>query len=535
MSEAYERIFAALTAHGSRSENVRQTSSKWQCPAHDDNAPSLKLDDAGDRALVCCYAGCHTDDVVASLGLEVKDLFDTTLDPTDRFGQLVRSYLYEKPNGDPWFYVDRYWPKVFRQRLPGVEPVRDLRDKEGAKRLGLHQRPPIIYHAPRVHHAGQTGQKRIWWLDGEKDVESAERDGHVATCPPGFAKWRPEYAKALHSWGFSEVVMVVDQDKDKPDGTLGAGAQNANAARLGFRSVGMRVKIVSPAVGKDYTDHRQGGYGPELETFHVDTTVAVRPRGISAAALVTKKFDPMRWIVPGILPAGLCIFAGSPKVGKSWAILDICCGVGGGGLVLGSLEVPIGNVLLLAREDSEPRMQSRLSLVMGGDLSTVPEGLEIVTADKDWVGGEEGIGHLTEWADEVANPRLVVLDTLAKVEPEMGEETRRANAYTGNYTMMSRYKNWADQYNVAIVAVHHDRKGSAGVNEKQGMAADPFSKISGTRGLSGAADTLWFLEKVRGEHAGELHMTGRDVAEQSLEMRKAGPLWQCWSKPEGVW
>jgi hypothetical protein len=869
MSKAYEMLFAALTEHGSTSRDVRQTSSMWQCPGHPDNNPSLKIDDKDGRALVCCYAGCQTDDVMAALGLSVKDLFDNDLDSSSRsslYGQLVRSYLYEVPNGDPWFWVDRYYPKSFRQRLPGVEPVRDLSDKQALSRLGLRvrtangmqTREPVVYHAPKAWLAGYRGERTIWWLDGEKDVEAAEKDGHVATCAPGFAKWRPQYATALHSWGFKEVVMVVDQDKDKGDGTLGAGAQVANAARLGFRAVGMKVRIVAPAAGKDYSDHRAAGCGPDIDDFDTDVTVAVRPRGMSAALLVTKKFEPIEFVIDHILPTGLTIIAGSPKVGKalsvetpllttdgwttmgevqpgqkvfaldgtptdvvaatdvmfdrpcfrvitrsgaeliadaehqwqvhsrnktrvmttqelydwkgerrwllpvaeplhtvnvdlpvdpwvlgywlangsrkqgvlschpddreqviqrvtaagyqigrvtpgsvsvhglmvqlrdlgvlddkhipaiyrhagtdqrrallsglcdgdswcitqpngtamleltqvrsvlidqaaylarslgfkvhvhkgratlngvdmgpkwrmclhasqqdapvtferrvkalpvrpvaqrsrrdaivsvepvysvpvrciqvahpsgtylagpeltvthnSWVTLDWCCAVGSGGRALGYLQALQGNALLVAREDSYRRLQSRLALIMGGDVDQVPADLEIVPADVDWVGGEEGIGHLTEWADEVPNPRLVVLDTLGKVEPELGESDRRGNAYTGNYSMMARYKNWADQRNIAVVAVHHDRKGGAGSKEKMGMEEDPFTKISGTRGLTGAADTLMFLETVRGSGAGDLHITGRDVPTMSLELHKTGPLWQAWDVPRG--
>jgi hypothetical protein len=80
-----------------------------------------------------------------------------------------------------------------------------------------------------------------------------------------------------------------------------------------------------------------------------------------------------------------------------------------------------------------------------------------------------------------------------------------------------------------VILVHHDRKQGVGAK------ADPdvFTRISGTRGITGAADTLLFLETNREERGlGTLHITGRDVAEQQLELRKAGPLWMCTSVPE---
>jgi RecA-family ATPase len=250
---------------------------------------------------------------------------------------------------------------------------------------------------------------------------------------------------------------------------------------------------------------------------------------MNALDLMEHEFEPIAFAVDKILPAGLTICAGSPKAGKSWAMLDICLAVANGGPALSHLETTKGSALYLAREDTYRRLQSRTALIMGGEMNA-PKGLEFVPQEQEWVGGMEGLAHLTEWAEEVGDPRLVVLDTLAKVEPEMGEDGRRG-AYTGNYTMMARYKQWADDHNCAVVMVHHDRK-QQGKDDGGGMDQDPFSKISGTRGLTGAADTLWFLESKRGTREGALHITGRDVIEQSLELHKVGPLWMARSLPE---
>lgn len=528
MSEAFNRVTDTLDMHGSKSANRRQNSAVYQCPAHEDGRPSLSVTDKGDKVMLHCFAGCHTDDVVAALGLQLSDLFDGELDAFENRGQLVRSYLYERPNGDPWFYVDRFYPKTFRQRLPDVEPVRSLADRDEASRLGLRGRPPVIYHAPRVHRALQKGDAVIWWLDGEKDVETAERHGLVATCPPGFAKWDPKYAEFLR--GAKEIVMVVDQDKEKPDGRLGAGQANAVTARQGFRSVGIKVRVVAPAFGKDLTNHFDADYG--VDDFVPEPTIFVRPRGMSADALMQEEFEPVEYAVEGILPPGLTICAGSPKAGKSWVALDLCLAVAAGGPALSEIPTAQGSAIYLAREDSYRRLQSRINLLMGGDMSSVPKGLELVPAEQEWPGGEEGLANLTEWVEEVRNPRLVVVDTLAKLEPEMGEGNRNTGAYAGNYSMMARYKAWADRHNVSVLVIHHDRKGAAGVKEATGMESDPFTRISGTRGLTGAADTLWFLESVRGKREGMLYVTGRDVAEQGIELHKIGPMWQALYRPE---
>lgn len=518
MSEAFDRVRDGLASYGASFRDTRQNHFMATCPAHEDRNPSLGVDDKGDRIMVRCYAGCHTDDVMTAIGLELKDLFDADdANPLDRWGQLVRSYLYEKPNGEPWFYVDRYYPKTFRQRLPGVEPVRDLSNREEWKRLGIRNRPPIIYHAPKVWRALQKGDAVVWWLDGEKDVETAERHGKVATCPPGFAKWDEKYAHFLRN--AAEIVMVVDQDKEKPNGELGAGQQNAVTARNGFRSMGLKVRVVAPAAGKDYTDHVTAGYGDD--DFVPEPTIYTRPRGLNARDLMVAEFEPLQWAVEDLLPSGLAIMAGSPKVGKTWCALSVSMAVSAGGPALSRLGTNQGSVLHLAREDGYRRLQSRIALLSGGDLD-VPKALELIPVEQDWVGGEQGLANMTEWAEEVGDPRLVVIDTLAKVEPELGEDRARG-AYSGNYSMMVRYKAWADVHNCCVLMIHHDNKTKP--DKTDGWMDDPFTQISGTRGLTGAADTLLFLEGKRGSGEGRLHVTGRDVSEQSYELYKSGPIW----------
>ena len=71
-----------------RLQKVRGKNGKWVacCPAHDDKSPSLAvtLKDDG-RILMHCFGGCSIGDVLASLGVEVSDLFPDRL-PASRDG-----------------------------------------------------------------------------------------------------------------------------------------------------------------------------------------------------------------------------------------------------------------------------------------------------------------------------------------------------------------------------------------------------------------------------------------------------------------
>jgi hypothetical protein len=82
-------------------------------------------------------------------------------------------------------------------------------------------------------------------------------------------------------------------------------------------------------------------------------------RGWSVAELYAAEFPEPRYLVPGLLPAGLAALAARPKIGKSWMALQIAVAVGMGGEVFGE-QAQKGRVLYLALEDSTRRMKGRL-------------------------------------------------------------------------------------------------------------------------------------------------------------------------------
>ncbi len=57
-------------------------------------------------------------------------------------------------------------------------------------------------------------------------------------------------------------------------------------------------------------------------------------------------------------------------------------------------------------------------------------------------------------------------------------------------------------------------------------AADFVEAVSGTSGLTGAADTIVVLDRARGQDDAMLKVTGRDVDEREYALRMVGGAWQ---------
>lgn len=239
----------------------------------------------------------------------------------------------------------------------------------------------------------------------------------------------------------------------------------------------------------------------------------------TAAELMTVVFPAPRWAVPGILPVGLTVFAGAPKIGKSWLVLNLAVAIALGGKALGRIDVTGGDVLYLALEDNGPRLQRRLKAVLGDDPA--PARLTLSIACEPLTAG--GAERITEWLDAHPDARLVVVDVLARVR---GTKAKNTDAYEADYAAMSVLKRIADDYNVAVDVVHHTRKAES---------ADFLDTVSGSQGIAGGVDTVMVLTRSRGSAGAVLKITGRDVEEAELALNFDAPTgtWKMLDGPAG--
>ena len=223
---------------------------------------------------------------------------------------------------------------------------------------------------------------------------------------------------------------------------------------------------------------------------------------VSAAALMNRKLEPLLWAVRDLIPEGLTLLTGKPKMGKSWLVLELAVAVAKGGRFLGSLEVERGRVLYLALEDSFRRMQDRLRTVLEG--SPPPENLDIVIRSKPL--NAEGLDALRVYVGDHLDLRVIVIDTFAAAFA--ARDAGRSNFKT-EYDTLTPLQKLANVYGIAIVLVHHNRKMDSD---------DPMDLVSGTTGLTAAADTCLVLMRGRGKADAVLHVFSREVRERELAL-----------------
>lgn len=217
------------------------------------------------------------------------------------------------------------------------------------------------------------------------------------------------------------------------------------------------------------------------------------------------------WAVNNLLPEGLSLLAAPPKAGKSWLALDIALAVACAGKALGSLLTHGGEVLYVAMEDGERRLKDRVKVLLGDE--PWPDGFHYCTKMPE---GLTFLMFIEEWMEAHPGTRLIVVDTMGRVRPP--KRDRDADSYREDYAFMASWQEFALGHHIALLVVHHTRK----------KASDYFvDEVSGTNGLTGAADVVMVLQRARNAQIeGVLQVTARDFKEHDLNLTRAGPCWQ---------
>lgn len=219
---------------------------------------------------------------------------------------------------------------------------------------------------------------------------------------------------------------------------------------------------------------------------------------IDGETLMDKRLPPTKFCVDTLLPQGLCILGGSPKVGKSWLVLDLCVHIAQGSPLWG-LDVTKGEVLYLCLEDSERRIQERLNTV----TDSVPEGMYFATGCTSIESG------VCDWLRQFKRQRpalsLVAVDTFQLIRTPTLDVS-----YGGDYAELRVLKELADELGICLLLVHHLRK----MNDR-----DPVNKLSGSTGISGAVDAVFVLDKnERTGRLATLYASGRDIRDRKIQL-----------------
>ena len=247
----------------------------------------------------------------------------------------------------------------------------------------------------------------------------------------------------------------------------------------------------------EVTDDPSKQRGPSIIRSVVQSFTDVRP-------------EFLRWLWPGRVPLGmLTILSGNPGGGKTFAVIDLTARITtGNGFPDCDSPVEPSDVLFLNLEDhvrvtQRPRLQAAEA-----DMSRVHriERLEIETEEGRASEVEFNAGNaasaIRSAASQIANLQLIVIDPLATLmagtRTNEGGDVRQA---------LGPLVTVAEELGLAIVLVHHNRKGSGSHSSE---------RLSGSLQIGATVRMVWEFFRDEDDEERRLLLPGKNSNGKNL-------------------
>lgn len=200
--------------------------------------------------------------------------------------------------------------------------------------------------------------------------------------------------------------------------------------------------------------------------------------------------EPVRWLWPGFLPAGMVtILGGAPGCGKTTIALSLAATVTRGGLWPdGSRCVEPGDVIVWSGEDGHSVIASRLKAA-GADMTRVHLIDGMSGTDGEAFDPAHDVPLLESTAEKLAAPRLLILDPIVSAvagDGHKSNDVRRA---------LQPVVSLAQRLGCAALGITHFTKGTAG--------RDPVERITGSLAFAALARVVLVAAKVKADDGDE--------------------------------
>ena len=229
---------------------VKQTGANQyicSCPAHYDDKASLSVsyNPAEDKIALHCHAGCSTADILAEIGKTWKDVQPTKEEeqkPLQKWQiNLKAEYRYTDIDGN-------YLYSKLRYEGDGIEgkQIRYGRIVDGQYTSGKGNIKGELYNIRAIRDA-VAKNKTVFYVEGEKDVETLKGLGLIAVTAGGTGDWKSSFAK--YFIGVHDLVIIADNDTP--------GEDLADNVSRDLRSVVFKQRIIKPSQFRhgDVTDY----------------------------------------------------------------------------------------------------------------------------------------------------------------------------------------------------------------------------------------------------------------------------------------
>ena len=316
-------------------------------------------------------------------------------------------------------------------------------------------------------------------------IKQRPKGGHFVQCP-----WQANHASGQNT---DTDAYIWEND----DGTFAFYCSHATCKKQGNSWKAYR-ETVAPKQQPTEKPSPFGESSPSLDTQTENGKPSqVKPviEFISLKALEQKEFPPLQWVVDDLIPEGLTVLAGAPKIGKSFFSWNLALAVGQAGVFLSGYKVSKPKNVLYFALDNDPQrqIQSRLKMIQPDE--SLPSNVQLCTRFPIQLQDQ----GLETWEETIKahEADLVIIDTLGKVL----SSDNKGTAYEQDYNTLGPVHSMVNRLGISMMLVTHTRK--------MIDIDNPFNMIQGSVGVQAACDNLMMLTQSDGDKT--LHITGREI------------------------
>ena len=430
-------VLAKLESLGKKVKSNGQDMYICQCPAHDDNRPSLQVTKSSDKVLMRCFAGCSYKDITTALGFT---------DTNQRFN-------YADRQGNIKYQVNKTPDKQFPVSKP-----------DGS--AGITGIERVLYRLPELLVC--TNGEYVFIPEGEKDCDTLACLGLTATTNLGGAgKWKPEYNEYLKN---RKVVLLPDNDE--------AGRKHVQQVAESLLGIAAEVRIVIlddlPPKG-DVTDWMQTGGDVDGLMLRVDEAKPIKAKPVAGKIAFQPIADiedkPLVWFWDDKIPdCGISMIQGDPGVSKSFLTIFMAAHISKGKPWPDCPDVPVkkGSVLIISGEDAPARIKERCKW-HGADMSRI-----FVSSGNTQLDIRQHLPALQTILDGLEDKcRLIIFDPITAY---MGNAKENSNNEVR--AALEPLSDFADDNELCIISINHMNKDVGKKHVYRGLGSMGFTAVA---------------------------------------------------------
>ncbi len=498
-------------------KDAKRTASGYMacCPAHEDENPSLSLSDGQNgKILLHCFGGCPIETICDSLGLQITDLFDSSLAPPSASERKRIVYSYKDEHNQEIYRKIRIEPG-FEGRAKTFYSERT--DENGQIIKNLKGCRKVLYRLPEVMK-GLSENKIIFLVEGEKDADKLFELGLVATTALESLKWSDEFTDILEG---ADAVILYDMDK--------TGLERRDLLCKNLHKKVNRLRVAD-LPGLEYKESHGSDVSDWLAMGHISAElleiVSKTPdyslpnekgviRSVSLGDFLDMKIPKREMLLSPFLPSqGLAMLYAKRGVGKTHVALGIAYAVARGGSFLKWTAPKARPVLFIDGEMPAIAMQERLHRIAVTDNSdpNTLDFLKLITPDlQDGpmpdLSSRRGRDSIEKF---VENSDLIVIDNISSLFRSGSENEAESWQPAQEWGLEMR------RHGKSILFVHHAGKSGQqrGTSKKEDFLDTVISlKHPPNYRADQGAQFEVIYEKTR-------HFAGEDAAPFQVQLRE---------------